>query len=196
MLKNQLSPLSSIQQLLKEKPARFIALFLYVPLLFAIWDMLPLAVAQYKLSQWSAEKPPVALNADLDKFFVCHRYFSDKTSEQQWRTCVLNLKPETAPAALAVASSATIWLFDHPDDKEIRNAALAAIETGKAEVQIRDAYWDEVSEAQSRSLVLSLLKGSTKDEAPKRQVWTKILEQAKVDVLHPEMARARSLNPK
>lgn len=111
------------------------------------------------------------------------------------RNCLVEAmgKTESAVGAIAFSSVSMIWLTEHPNDSEIRNVALAAIEKGRTALVNKYAYYralERVAEAHDKSVLLSLLDGKRNGE------WQFVrmaddLDKAQYDVLLPDVAKAQ-----
>lgn len=83
------------------------------------------------------------------------------------RSCLLDSMPrnKTAFGGFLFGSAASIWLTSHPDDNEIRDAALVSIENGRRELASSAGFLEaarKTVDAHDGSVILRLLEGRSR----------------------------------
>lgn len=136
------------------------------------------------------------MQVDLQHFAKCNLRTEspDMPLRPEARTCLIERMPQTRTdvGAIAMAAIASVWLMEHPDDTEVRETALRAIQNGRDYLVAHKATYldklDRMIQAHNDSFVLTLRDGH-KNESALFKIMADQLDAAEFSVLIPEVVQ-------
>jgi hypothetical protein len=137
------------------------------------------------------------LEADVLAYQACNKLRDDKGGmTAAGRDCLVQAMPgpRSEEGALMYAAVASSWLLKHPDDSGVRDAALVAIDKGRAALVDHAAFyraWDAVNRAHDASVLLRLKDGKVSEES-KFVFMADGLDMVQYAVMLPQVARAQT----
>lgn len=164
-------------------------------------DLRPWLVATSELGQ---EVPPIArqdlerATADMERYAQCNSMRGSVANEltSAGRDCLLAAMPkiQTPYIAIASAQTASEWLFAHPEDGEVRAAAMDAITHSRGTL-IREKPWsDKISKAtetRDSSLLLRVVHGRQGSDDIFHSM-ADLLDRAELTLTAPDVVRRQS----
>lgn len=165
---------------------------------FALWDTSTYrnAVAtfaeRYPSEQIKAETR--ALGAEIQTVMGCYKRKPIVQLSADGHACLVSALPKirTWEVALSASVAVSSWLLLHPDDEQLRNAALVALDNGRSTLAKEKPKMDllqTIAEAKDNSIILRLTSG--KRAGPDLFVLAvERLNQAEYSVRLPDVAQS------
>lgn len=136
-------------------------------------------------------------SSDIGRFGLCSQIKGaiaetrSEESSEKLRKCLVNALNETQTSFGAVfgAAMASTWLSEHQEDEEVKDAALRAIEKGRANLIQEKWYYDglqRMAQAHNESVILLVKSGPQSED----NMFVKIaerLDKAEFSVRDPEV---------
>lgn len=161
---------------MSEKKMLFVLGFTAALCIGAIVDLAPYQAAIDMFPKAQLEASSNKQDSDIGRFGLCSQIkgaITETRSEEssgKLRTCLVNALNETQTSFGAVFGSAmaSTWLSEHQEDEEVREAALKAIEKGRANLIEEKFYYDgltQMARAHNESLILLAKNGPQSEDS-------------------------------
>lgn len=130
---------------------------------------------------------------DVNAYTACGKFYgNDYVIAEAGRDCILSALPKVRSfqGAFVFATKASSWLEAHPEDSALRDAAIAAINNGWADVAAnrqQNLLAEKVSDAHDKSFILSLAHGKSSGDSTAKAV--EMLRNAEIAVANPQLFR-------